>query len=429
MGFLSKFFPRQREQSTSQTKTGYTTFTEYAPHFTSWDGTLYEQLLTRTAVERFAVACSSLKPEVVGNPSTKPKVRNLFDTRPNEYQTWPSFLKRAATLLDADTTLFVVAEVDGRDQSVTGLHVVKPTYTEICEYKGEPYAIFHLRTGTMAIEWRYVCVVTRFQYESDYFGGGNLPLNPTLALMDAQRQAEDLAMKNGARIRFIGKVTSMTHEDDLRKKRDRFAEDNLGPNNTSGLMVYDTTFDKVEQVKEDRFTLDPEEMERIENNVFDYFGTNRKILQNSFTEEEWNAYYEGRVEPFAVALADGLTSLLYTQNEQKRGNRVMLTSNRLQYASTSTKRAVIADLMDRGVMSINQALEIMQLPPIPGGDLRLVRGEFYLMDEEGNVVVQSGGIQDGEEIHDKSVTDIDFEEYEEKEANEDAVSAGSETVS
>ena len=418
MGFLSRFFPRQKAEPSTPIHTGYQTFTEYAPNFTTWDGTLYEQLLTRTAVERFAVACSSLKPEVVGNPSTKPKVRALFDTRPNEYQTWPAFLKRVATLYYADTTAFVVAEVDPRDQTVTGLHSVKPIFTQVCEYKGEPYAIFHLATGRMVIEWKYVCVLTRFQYESDYFGGGNDPLDPTLALMDAQRQAEDLAVKNGARIRFIGQVTSMTHEDDLQKKRDRFAKDNLGPGNTSGLMVYDTTFNKIEQVKEDRFTLDPEEMTRIENNVFDYFGTNRKILQNCFTEDEWNAYYEGCVEPFAVAFADGLTSLLYTQNEQRRGNRAMLTSNRLQYASTSTKRAVVADLMDRGVMSINQALEIMQLPPIPGGDLRLVRGEFYLMDEDGNVVVQSGGIQEGEEIHDKSVTDIDFEEFEDKEADD-----------
>lgn len=393
MGFLSRFFPRQEQAQGTQTTTGYKTFTEYAPTFTTWDGTLYEQLLTRTAVERFAVACSSLKPECSGNPTTKPKVQALFASQPNEYQTWPTFIKLVATRYMADTTAYVVAQLD-TDQNVIGLHSVKPDYVEVCEYKGLPWGIFHMPTGKMVIEWKYVCVLARFQYRSDYFGSGNIALDPTLALMDAQRQAEELAVKNGARIRFIGQITSMTHEDDLEEKRNRFARQNLGPSNKSGLMLYDTTFRDIQQVKEDRFTLDPEEMNRIENSVFDYFGTNRKVLQNSFNEDEWNAYYEGAVEPFSVLLSEGLTFLLYTPNERKRGNKVMFSSNRLQYASVKTKTATVSEMVDRGIWTINQALEVFQQPPIPGGNLRLVRGEFYLMDEYGHVVIQSGGVTD-----------------------------------
>lgn len=359
--------------------------------FSTWDGTLYEQLLTRTAVERFSVACSSLKPEVVGNPRTKPRVRSLFESVPNDYQTWPTFIGLIATRYEADTTAYVLPELD-RDLNVMSLHSVKPLYVEVCEYQGEPYGIFHLSTGTLAIEWKYVCVMAKYQYHSDYFGGGNLALDPTLALMDAQRQAEELAVKNGARIRFIGQVASLTHETDLRKKRDRFAEDNLGPSNRSGMMIYDSTFNKVEQIKEDRFTLDPDEMSRIENNVFDYFNTNRSIIQNSFTEDQWNAYYEGKVEPFAVKLSEGMSNILFTPTERRHGNRCMFSSSRLQYASNSTKRAIVSDMVDRGLMTINEGREILQLQPLEGGDIRLVRGEFYQVDSLGNVIVTSGGI-------------------------------------
>lgn len=392
MGFLSKFFPRQTEPQSPPPPSGYyTTFTEHAPQFSTWDGTLYEQLLTRTAVERFAVACSSLKPEVVGNQRTKPRVRALFASTPNSYQTWPTFLKLVATRFEADTTTYVVPELD-RDMNVVALHSVKPNYVEVCEYKGEPWGIFHLSTGRMTIEWKYVCVLAKFQYHSDYFGSGNLPLDPTLALMDAQRQAEDLAMKNGARIRFIGKLSSMTQEKELNRKRDRFAKDNLGPGNRSGLLVYDTTFESIDQIKEDRFTLDPEEMTRIENNVFDYFGTNRDILQNSFTEDQWNAYYEGKVEPFAVMLSEALSNVLFTHVERSHGNRCMFSSSRLQYASNATKRAIVSDMVDRGLMTLNEGREILQLAPVEGGDVRLVRGEFYQVDQQGHVIVASGGI-------------------------------------
>ena len=392
MGFLSKFFPRQTEPQSPPPPSGYyTTFTEHAPQFSTWDGTLYEQLLTRTAVERFAVACSSLKPEVMGNQRTKPRVRALFASTPNSYQTWPTFLKLVATRYEADTTTYVVPELD-RDMNVVALHSVKPNYVEVCEYKGEPWGIFHLSTGRMTIEWKYVCVLAKFQYHSDYFGSGNLPLDPTLALMDAQRQAEDLAMKNGARIRFIGKLSSMTQEKELNRKRDRFAKDNLGPGNRSGLLVYDTTFESIDQIKEDRFTLDPEEMTRIENNVFDYFGTNRDILQNSFTEDQWNAYYEGKVEPFAVMLSEALSNVLFTHVERSHGNRCMFSSSRLQYASNATKRAIVSDMVDRGLMTLNEGREILQLSPVEGGDVRLVRGEFYQVDQQGHVIVASGGI-------------------------------------
>ena len=410
MGFLSRFFsPRTAEQTSPPPPQGYKTFTEYAPTFSAWRGSLYEQLLTRTAVERFAVACSSLKPEMVGPPNSKPRVRALYETQPNDFMTWPTFLRRVATLYEVDTTAFIVQTLD-RDLECESLLPIRPTYTELCEYQGKPWVTFWLSSGDVLVtEWSNVCVLAKFQLESDVFGGGNDPLDPTLALMDAQRQAEELAVKNGARIRFIGRVTSLTHEDDLRRKRDRFAEDNLGPANRSGLMVYDSTFDNITQVKEDRFTLDPEEMTRIENNVFDYFGTNRKILQNSFTEDEWNAYYEGKVEPFAIRLSEGLTKLHFTRRERKQC-RVMFSSSRLQYASNTTKRALVADMVDRGLMTVNEAREILQLSPIEGGDVRLARGEFYMIDEQGNVVVESGGLQEQATQEDQTVTTSTTEE-------------------
>ena len=407
MGFLSKFFSRRDDvPQTPPPPTGFKTFTEYAPTFSTWDGTLYEQLLTRTAVERFSVACSSLKPEVVGSKRTKPRVHGLFESVPNDYQTWPTFIGLVATRYKADTTTYVLPSLD-RDLNVMSLHSVKPTYVEVCEYQGEPYGIFHLPSGgVIAIEWRYVCVLARFQYHSDYFGSGNDALDPTLRLMDAQRQAEELAVKNGAR---IGQLSTATHEEDMRKKRDRFAADNIGAGNRTGLLIYDTTFSKLDQIKEDRFTIDTDEMTRIDNSVFDYFATNRNILQNSFTEDQWNAYYEGEVEPFAVKLSEGLSNILFTPTERRHGNRCMFSSSRLQYASNSTKRAIVSDMVDRGLMTLNEGREILQLRPIPGGDVRLVRGEFYQVDEEGNVIVTSGGIPEKQEPIEPAIEPDDVE--------------------
>lgn len=396
MGVLSKFFPRKPEPPT-QPVSYYRTFTEPAPSFSSWDGSLYDHPLTRAAIERFASACSKAKPEFVGSRWCKPNVRKLFETWPNELQTWPAFLAKAATIHEMDTTVFIVPGLD-RSLNTVALFPLKPIYTDIVELDGEPWCVFHLVTGeVMAIEYSRCAVVSKFTYLSDIFGAGNEVLDPTLALMDAQRQAELQALQTSARIRFIGRVNGMTHGDDLRKKREAFFVDNLSRANHTGLMVYDNTFADVQQVDEKRFTIDKDEMERVTKPLYYYFGTNEEILTNSFTEDQWAAWYEGRVEQFLVALSEALTKSQFTTQEVLRGNRLMFSSSRLQYASNKTKLQVIQALGNMGYITINEGREVMQLPPIEGGDVRVIRGEYYLVDSDNNIIAESGGHGDTSE--------------------------------
>lgn len=391
MGVLAEFFPqRTASQTTYLPRTGYTTFTESAPSFAAWDGSLYDHPLTRAAIERFAVACSKLKPEFVGSQSCKPNVRKLIETWPNDNMTWPTFLARCATIFEMDTTLFVVPGLD-RNLNTVALFPMKPFYTEICEYEGEPWCIFHLRTGeTMAIELKRCAVVSKFQYLSDFFGSGNDAMRTTLSLLDAQRQAEEQAVLNGARIRFIGKVTGMTHGEDLNAKREKFYVDNLSTQNHTGLMLYDNTFDNIEQVKEDRYIIDEDEMQRIANQVYAYFGINEAILTNSYDEDTWGAWYEGRIEPFAISLSEAITKANFTVQERKK-NYVMFSSSRLQYASNRTKLSVIQGLGNMGYLTINEGRAIEQLPPLEGGDSRPMRGEYYLINDKNEVIAESGG--------------------------------------
>ena len=62
--------------------------------------------------------------------------------------------------------------------------------------------------------------------------------------------------------------------------------------------------------------------------------------------------------------------------ERRHGNYVMFSSNRLEYASNASKRNMVRDMVDRGVMSINEAREVLQLPPLVGGDTFFARGEY-----------------------------------------------------
>lgn len=375
MGLFGKILGARPKADAGATRLApaFETFTEYSPVFSSYRGGVYELELTRAAVDRFATGCSKLKPEVSGSAS--PRISRAIATSPNAYMTWPRFLYRLATVLECDATAFVVPAFAPDGETYTGLWPLADPQAELVEHAGEPWVRFHFATGdTAAIELRHVCILSKFQYRSDFFGEPNV-LGPTMKLLDAQNKAQEAAIKSGAAIRFIGAVTGQVREEELSKKRERFAEDNLGAENQSGMLVYDSTFQKVEQVKPYNYAIPSEEMERICNSVYNYFGTNEHILQNDYSEDQWNAFYEGKVEPFAIQLGDGLSHMLYTQRERPR-NRISFSSNRLEYATSASKRNMIRDMLDRGLMSINEGREILQMPPVEGGDKRVIRGEY-----------------------------------------------------
>lgn len=398
MGLLSKvlgLFAHKHEPV--ETTDYFSTFTSYSPMFTSFDGGIYEAQLTRAAVERYALACSKLKPEVLG--SAKPKVHRAIKTAPNQYMSWSVFLARVATILEVDTTAYVVPSFDDRGE-ITGVWPLRAEVAEIVEYAGEPWVRFTFEAGEnlitgnrAALPLSEVCILTRFQYDSDFFGSGNGPINSTLKLMSMQDQSQIEAMKTAPALKFIGKLASAVRPDDLKRKRKDFSDDNLKANNTSGILVYDQTWDDVKQLEPKSYTVPVEEMQRIDSNVYSYFGTNEDILQNKYTEDVWGAYYEGKVEPFAIQLGDGLTRILYSERERIAGNRIMFSSNRLEYASNASKRNMVRDMLDRGVMTLDDARAVLQLPPLPDGkgNVYVIRGEYYMLDSELKLIYASGG--------------------------------------
>ena len=378
------FGPRRTDAS----QAGYfKTLTEYSPVFSTWDGGVYEQGLTRACIHAFATACSKLDPKYVG--TTNSALQRAFVTWPNQMMPWSRLLYRLATIYEIDCNAAVVPSLDPLGRKV-GLWPLKFDMCELVDYDGEMWARFHLPSGDVyAIEASDVCLLSKYQYESDYFGSKNV-LGSTIRLLRAQGDAEENAIRIGSKIMYIGKASGQLKPKDLEAKREKFSEDNLGAANGTGLMLYDQTFDSVEPVNHKPYVISDDEMTRIDNHVFDYFGTSREILQNKFTEETWDGYYEGKVEPFAIQLSDGLNQMLFTQRERLT-NHVMFSSNRLQFMSAASKRNMVRDMTQGGEMTVNEGRAILGLPPVPGGDVFMVRGEYYRVDLEGNIVSASGG--------------------------------------
>lgn len=405
MGLLEKIFGNKAKEATPLPAVGWRTFTELNPVFTSYDGGIYEMELIRSVIQRFADACSKLKPEVRGVEnlntmdgimSDRPRatgmdaIQRIIKTNPNSMMTWPQFLARCATLYEIDDTVFI-AKVYARDQrTVRGIYPIVCSYAEVVDF-GEPYIRFYYATGdTTAVELSDVAIISKFQYKSEFFGEPNC-LDSTVQLIHAQNEAQEAAIKNGAKIRFIGKLTGQVREDDMNKKRDRFMEDNFGGPNNGGMLVYDQTWDNVQQITPQSYTMSADEQKLIASSVYSYFGINEDILQNHYSEDVWGAWYEGRIEPFAVKLGEALTRLIYSDTQIVHGRRIEFSSNRLAYASNASKRNMVRDMVDRGIMSINEGREVLQMPPVVDGDVRVIRGEYLNATDVSHIVTAEGG--------------------------------------
>ena len=145
----------------------------------------------------------------------------------------------------------------------------------------------------------------------------------------------------------------------------------------------DALLKKEEELLEEKktYTVDADQLKLIQTSVSNYFGVSEKVIQNAAYGDEFSAFYEGEVETFAIQISEVMTRMTFTERERALGAAFFFTANRLQYMTNADKLAVSADLVDRGILSINEAREIWQLPPVDGGDVRVIRGEYYSADD------------------------------------------------
>lgn len=378
MGLFEKIF--SKPQSEKQIDGYFKTLNAYTPAFTTYNGGIYEMELTRAAIHSFASHCSKLKPEIQGNA-----YKNLEKTlqfKPNPFMDTSKFIYRLATILEADTTAFIVPLYGQDYETIVGYYPLLTQRTEIVQVQGEPWVRYTFANGQKAaIEFNRVGILTKYQYKDDFFGDGNRPLLPTLQLLDIQKQGMEEGIKQSAIIRFMAKLGQSLRPEDIKKERDRFSAENLSSDNTSGMMMFDAKYSDVKQIDSKPFIVDDKQMKIIQTNVYNYFGTNEKILQNSFGENDWNAYYEGKIEPFALQLSLVMSNMTFTPKELAFGNQVLFTSNRMQYASNSTKLQVSTQLFDRGILTTNQVMDIWNMSHVKDGDKRYIRREYVEADK------------------------------------------------
>ena len=377
MGLLDWLFPKeeQAEPKALARSEQFKLLTAYEPVFRNYSGSIYESDLVRSAIEAKARHISKLKVEMQGEAQAALKARMRH--APNPWQTWPQFLARCSTILDCTNNLFILP-VQSEYFETIGFFPVLPDNVKLIEDRnGKLWLRYTFRDHEHGvIEFDRCAYLNKHQYKSDFFGDSNRALNRTLDMIAINDQAIREAVKSSATYRFMAQVSNFTSPEDLALERQRYTRENLSGETGGGLLLFPNTYKDIRQIDSKPYTVDPDEMKQINENVFNYFGVSEKVMQGSANSDELDAFFNSAVEPFAIALSEALSRAIYTERERSFGNHVYVNSNRLQYMTQTAKVSLARELGDRGILTINEIRELFNYEPIAGGDMAYIRGEY-----------------------------------------------------
>lgn len=389
LGIFNRSEVRKKEKLEKAVQDYFRMLNAYSPAFRTFEGSVYEMEQTRAAIHAFANHASKLVATVKGSAAND-SFRSMLKNQPNPLMNTSQYLYRIATMYKATNTSFIVPLYD-KYGTITGFYPLNTDKCEVVQDKdGIAYLRYEIKDGVYAaIELERAGRMTNMQFDSEIFGSSNRCMLPTMQMISQQSQSVMEGAKNAASLRFMARIATVLKPEQLKEERKRFTEENLGPDNNNGVLLFDEKYEDVKQISSTPYAVPDAQMVQIRQNVFDYFGVNEKILQNSFTSQEWEAFYEGAIEPFAVQLGQVHTDMTFSQRQVGFGNEILWTGDRLHHMSTAEKTTLIATLFDRGFITHNEGREILNMAPVEGGD------KFYIRKEYAEALTES--VEDGNE--------------------------------
>lgn len=348
--------------------------------FYSWNGRLYDNNIVRTAIGTNGINAAKLNPKHIRKyegeikDSPNKNLAKLLKT-PNKFMTMFDFLQKMMIQREINNNAFAYIDRDPNIPGMDGIRGIYPLDASSLDLLEDDnsnlYIRFRFRNGDSKIAsyWDVIHIRKHFS-EHDFWGENNRrTLQPQLEVANMTSQGINNAIKNTAFIRGILEFAQVLNPDDRDKQIEDFSERYLDVNkNNKGLAYTDPRY-KFHEVKSDPFVPNKAQMDYTKQEIYDYFNTNEKIIQGNFSDDEWIAYFETTIEPFALQMSQEMTKKIFTSMEQNYGNEIILEANRLANASNSTKIQICKEL--KHLFTINEQREMWNRGPVPGGDKRL----------------------------------------------------------
>ncbi|MGD6770554.1 phage portal protein [Staphylococcus arlettae] len=343
--------------------------------FSSFTGDAYSNDIYRSAVDSIARHIAKLSGKhVVDNASEQnnySKLNRILQQRPNPYMSGYDFLYKIATQYYLYNNAFILVQKDNRG-NLSELYPLTPNSVEfVVDGAGEVYIKCLFKEGKIVhFHISEVAILRRHFNSNELLGDSNDAIMGALELAHTQNEGMREAIKNSAQIRGIVKYTQALSPSKLKEAKEEFMNNYLTMANNGGVIPVDTSME-YQPLNVSDVQIDTSQIDAVKQKIYDYLGINEDIVNGNYNEDQWQSFFESIVEPFAIQISSELTEKIFTEREKAFANRIIFESSKLQYASNKSKTNVIKELLPLGVLTINQALDLLNLERVEDGDKRI----------------------------------------------------------
>lgn len=395
---FSRIFGKQKQSP--QNLTQLRMLNGYSNEYTPFSGAAYDDATVRSCVDTIARHASKLNPRHIVKKEGKvmkvldDRLNYLLSVQPNPLMTSAEFIEKLVNQYFTTNNLFVYIQ---RDMMADVVALWPLDFSQVSLYedsRGVIYAKFTFGIGLQTtVPYEDIVHIRRHYNRDEMFGDPEARmLKEDLTLLKAVKASIVNVVKNYGRLRGIVKFMQTLRPEDMKRHFEEFVGNFVSDvKNGSGIAPMDNTSD-YKELHVDNTTFDAAQMSLARDNIYKYFGVSEKLINGTYDESEFIAFYESVIEPLAVKLSQAFTVALFTKREQGFGNEVMFETNRLNYISVASKINIAKQLLPAGILTINDARELFGYAPVPDGDERIVSLNYikasdqskYQTGEEGD---------------------------------------------
>ena len=384
---IDTIFNVKPNQEDSTKYTNAQLINSYTNFITNYNAEIYNDLSVRSCVDTIARHVAKLKPVHIiqdenGRNTQKSSINSLLANRPNIYMSTSDFLYKIASQLLYYGNAFVYIQKDNK-QNINGFYPIDFTSCELKEYDNNLYLKFNFNNAkNIVIPYTDIIHIRRNYSTHDLLGqDAYKPLLETLTNLSKSRQSISNKVENGGKISGILKLSGMVSQSEWKTKAELFADwFKSSTSKSGGVATIDSTADFI-PVSTKAESAEEAQLKYLQSEVYSYFGINEAIVNGSYNETEWQAFYESIIEGIKIQLSQEFTAKVFTEKEKEYGNIIDFNSNRLTYASTTNKVNMVKELGALGLLTTNEARELFDLPPVEDGDKRLVSLNYINADK------------------------------------------------
>ncbi|MCD7712343.1 MAG: phage portal protein [Firmicutes bacterium] len=359
MNALQKLFKRKTEPAQDISL-------EIQSGFTAFSGTAYGSAAFRGAVDAIARHTAKLQAHC-----DRADVENLLQNTPNPYMTAYDLLYKTATAYYSTNNAFILIQ---RDRDISAFYPLTPASVEfIGAQDGTIYARLIFADGKdVLLPYADLIHLRRHYSTNELLGSDNAPLYPLIDTAHTLTEATGAAVKNATNIRGVLKFTSLVNPAQVKAEKEQFVSDYFNPANNGGIAATDQRFEFVPTAQM-AYNVPSELTESVNKQICAYLGVSPKIVAGEYTEDEFAAFYESLIEPFAIQMS--------LEFSRKCGAEIKFTAERLEFSSAATRISLLRELLPLGVVSINEARRLLSLPEVPDGEKRLQSLNYVAADK------------------------------------------------